>query len=125
MYYSLLDRVWERGDWEAWVDFFFRGVQETAEAEAAHGIARMFSEDRVRVAKVGRASVSTLRVYEDLQRHPIATIPGTAARVGLSGPTVAKAYAHLSALGIAGENTGRERYRVYIYSAYLAILSTE
>lgn len=127
VYYSMLDRVRAQGDWEAWIDFFLRGVQETAEqaAGAAHQISRMFSEDRTRVSKLGRASVSTLRVFEDLQQNPIGTIPATAARIGMSGPTVAKAYAHLSALGIARENTGRERHRVYIYAAYLAILSSE
>ena len=29
-YYRLLDRVRKEGDWEAWLDFFLQGVEDTA-----------------------------------------------------------------------------------------------
>src|SRR5262249_10355169 len=31
LYYELLDRVRTEGDWEAWVDFFLEGVEQTAQ----------------------------------------------------------------------------------------------
>src|SRR6202050_4885239 len=50
-YYDLLDRVRTRGDWEAWLDFFLTGVQETAEqaATAARHILALFEADREKI----------------------------------------------------------------------------
>ncbi len=125
VYYDLLDRVRQKGDWESWLEFFLTGVSETAEqaATAARKIISMFAEHKRSIERLGRASSSVMRVYEHVQRHPIMSIPATANQIGVSAPTVAKAFEHLRALGITRETTGRERHRLYVYEPYLAILN--
>jgi Fic family protein len=124
-YYELLDRVRARGDWEAWLDFFLRGVKETSDeaAEAARRIAALFDEHRRRIEGLGRPAASALRVFEMLQRNPILSIPVLAQQSGLSGPTVAKSLEHLGRIGIVREITGRERHRLFVYDRYLEILN--
>jgi DNA-binding Lrp family transcriptional regulator len=61
--------------------------------------------------------------HERLQRSPILSIPGAAASIGISAPTVAKSMQHMRQLGILREITGRQRHRLFVYEAYLAILN--
>ena len=46
-YYRLLDLVRTEGDWEAWLDFFPEGVEDTASnsVRAAQSLVRLFKED--------------------------------------------------------------------------------
>jgi Fic family protein len=124
-YYDLLDRVRATGDWETWLEFFLTGVRDTADqaATTAHRILALFDEHRVGIEKLGRPAASTLRVFEHAKRSPIVSIPSTAEKTGVSAPTVAKSIEHLQRLGILREITGRQRHRLFVYDAYLGILS--
>lgn len=124
-YYELLDRVRTKGDWEAWLDFFLTGVKETADqaASAARRIVAMFDQHQKQIEGLGRPAASVLRVFEHLQRNPLVSIPATARKIGVSAPTVAKSMQHLLQLGILREVTGRQRHRLFVYQAYLAILN--
>jgi Fic family protein len=124
-YYDLLDGVRTRGDWEKWLDFFLTGVRDTAEqaASAALRIAAIFEDHRHKIEALGRPAASALRVFEYMQRNPIVSIPGAAERTGISSPTVAKSLEHMHKLGMLREITGRQRHRLFVYDAYLAILS--
>jgi Fic family protein len=124
-YYDLLDRVRTKGDWEAWLDFFLTGVKETADqaAAAARRIVALFDEHRRQIETLGRPAASVLRVFQHMQRNPIVSIPATAQKIGLSAPTVAKSLDHMRRLGIVREITGRQRHRLFVYDAYLAILN--
>jgi len=124
-YYDLMDRVRARGDWEAWLDFFLTGVRDTAEQSAADArrILAVFEGHRPKIEALGRPAASVLRVFEHMQRNPIVSIPGAAQRIGISAPTVAKSLEHMQRLGMLREITGRQRHRLFVYDAYLAILS--
>ncbi|MBE0656471.1 MAG: Fic family protein [Bryobacteraceae bacterium] len=124
-HYDLLDRVRTKGDWEAWLDFFLTGVRETADqaAGAARRIVALFDEHRRQIETLGRPATSVLRVFQHMQRNPIVSIPATARKIGLSAPTVAKSLGHMRRLGILREITGRQRHRLFVYEAYLAILN--
>ena len=124
-YYDLLDRVRSNGDWETWLIFFLTGVRDTAEqaAAAARRILAVFEEHRRKIETLGRPAASVLRVFEHLQRNPILSIPGAAKSIGISAPTVAKSLEHMRKLGILREITGRQRHRLFVYDAYVAILS--
>src|ERR1022692_2990242 len=125
VYYDLLDRVRTKGDWETWLDFFLTGVRDTAEqaAAAARRILTVFEEHRRKIEALGRPAASVLRVFEHMQRNPIVSIPAVAKSIGLSAPTVAKSLEHMQQLGMLREITGRQRHRLFVYDAYLAILS--
>ncbi len=124
-YYDLLDRVRAKGDWEIWLDFFLSGVRDTAEqaASAARRTLALFEDHRRKIEGLGRPAASVLRVFEHLQRNPIVSIPTTSESIGTSAPTVAKSLEHMRHLGLLREVTGRQRHRLFVYDAYLAILS--
>jgi Fic family protein len=124
-YYDLLQQVRLAGDWEAWLEFFLDGVNETAEqaASAAHRMLDRFQEDRSKIAGIGRAAASVLRLHELLRKKPLLTIPAAVRDLGLSVPTVGSAFSHLEKLNVVREVTGKRRDRLFAYTDYLAILS--
>lgn len=124
-YYARLQNVRTKGDWEGWLEFFLRGVLETAEqaVEAAQSILRLFAADRKRIESLGRTAISILRVHETLQAAPLTSTNAIAASIpSLSGPTVYAAMKQLQKMGIVREITGKVRYRLFIYDAYVRIL---
>ncbi len=125
VYYELLDRVRTKGDWESWTEFFLTGVRDTAEqaAGAARRIVAVFEDHRRKIESLGRPAASVLRVFEHMQRNPITSIPAASRSIGISAPTVAKSLVHMQNLGMLREITGRQRHRLFVYHAYLAILS--
>jgi Fic family protein len=125
MYYRLLDAVRVEGDWEAWVDFFLEGVEQTAggAVQTAKRLVTLFNEDSGRVQKLGRNASTTLRVYNAMCKRPALTINEAKRLTDLSFPAVNKAMEALSELGIVRELTGGRRNRVFAYQQYLAVLS--
>lgn len=124
-YYARLQAVRETGDLEKWVVFFLEGVRDTARqaAEGARRILALLARDRDRIEGLGRGAPSALPVFQHLQRRPILAVSAAAQATGLSQPTVATAIRHLQELGMVRETTGRQRHRLYVYGAYLAILN--
>jgi len=124
-YYELLQGVRERGDWEAWLEFFLDGITETSlqAADAAREILNLFETDRIHIERLGRPAASALRVHQLLQQKPIINIPDAAKKLGISVPTITKSVQHLEDLRIVREITGKQRGRVFAYGGYLDILS--
>ncbi len=124
-YNELLDRVRTTGEWETWLEFFLTGVRDTAEqaATAARRILAVFEDHHRKIQALGRPAASVLRVFEHMQRNPIISIPASARSIGISAPTVAKSLEHMRQLGMLREITGRQRHRLFVYDAYLAILN--
>ena len=50
-------------------------------------------------------------------------VRAAAGSIGVSAPTVAKSFEHMRQLGMLREITGRQRHRLFVNDAYLAILS--
>ena len=124
-YYRLLQAVREEGAWEAWLQFFLEGVEQTANQafDAAMRIANLFRQDRERITERGERVGSALRLHDFLQRNPLVTANRLGQETGLSAPTVNVALADLEKLGIVAEMTGKKRGRVFGYTAYLRILN--
>ncbi|MDX2257472.1 MAG: Fic family protein [Hyphomicrobiaceae bacterium] len=123
-YYDLLQTVRNTGDWEAWIAFFLEGVDATSRQGflTAQKLLALFDEDERKISGLGRATASALRLYTELKRRPIVSIPTVSKKLGLTHPTVHSAMEHLQKLGIVQELTGRKRGRLYCYSRYLALL---
>ena len=124
-YYARLTRVREKGDWEAWIEFFLSGVKETSEqaVAAARQIMTLLDADRSKVASLGRPAATALRIFQHLQTNPILSIPTTAQKLGISFPTVRSAVNHLQKLGVLRKITGKQRRRLFVYDAYMKILN--
>lgn len=124
-YYRLLQEVRMSGAWNAWLDFFLRGVAETATGavDSARRILALMEADRRRIEDGAARAGSVLRVHDHLRRHPVGSQKTVSAATGLSPPTVNGAFAELERLGIAREVTGRGRNRAFAYAGYIAILN--
>ncbi|GAB5604170.1 Fic family protein [Sideroxyarcus sp. TK5] len=125
VYYELLDKVRTDGDWEAWVDFFLEGVEQTAQGavQTAQRLVAQFGQDSQRIQQSGRGAANALRMLHALRSHPVSTIKLLSTEAGISFPTASKVMQALIELGIARELTGQRRNRVFVYDAYLAILN--
>lgn len=124
-YYDHLQLVRETGDWEEWLQFFLRGVIDTANqaVSTAQAILNLFTEDRKKIEAIGKPSASTLMVHHYLQRHLTTDSKKIVENCHLSLPTAIKSLNHLTRLGIVMEITGKGRNKIYVYHKYLDILS--
>ena len=124
-YYRLLDRVRAEGDWEAWADFFLRGVAETAQSATltARKLTDCYQEDLVKVQKLGHAGSKAVRALGGFRQRPMLDIKRVAAALGVSFPTAAKVVQLLVDQGILRETTGKARDRIFVYRRYLEILN--
>ena len=107
--------------WEGWIDFFLDGVATIA-GEAIGSARELFAlvaADRSRVLMSGTASVTALRLFERLPRHPVVTVASVMKLVEASKPTATRAIGMLVDAGVLVETTGRRRNRSFAYQAYL------
>jgi Fic family protein len=124
-YYDHLQLVRDTGDWEEWIQFFLKGVIETANQAitTAQDILKLFTEDREKIEATGKPSASSLIVHHYLQRYPITDARKIVESCQVSLPTANKSLQHLANLGIVKEITGKARNKIYIYQKYLDILN--
>ena len=124
-YYRLLDRVRAEGDWEAWADFFLRGVAETAHSATltARKLADCHQEDLAKVQQLGHAGSKAAAALGCFRQRPMLDIKRVAAALDVSFPTAAKVVQLLVDQGILRETTGKARDRIFVYRRYLEILN--
>ncbi len=124
-YYELLNTVRMSGDWEAWLDFFSEAVITTARqaTEMAQQLFELMTEDRDKLAALGRAAPSAVQIHRTLMEHPIVTSAWLTDKTGLTPATVNKVLAHMERLGIVRELTAQKRNRVWSYTDYVAIMN--
>lgn len=124
-YYDLLDEVRHVGDWEGWLEFFADGIRETAASAVttAQRLVKLAEKDRDRIASLGRAAGSGLRIHHSLLGRPVANATQIARRTKLSMPAITRVLTGLIELGVVREITGRRRNRVFSYADYVRILS--
>lgn len=125
VYYELLDRVRSKGEWEAWIDFFLEGVEQTAlsAVQTARRLVTLFEDDTHRTQSSGRGAANALRVLAALRGRPLLSLKQLCHTTAMTFPTASKAMKHLVASGIARELTGQQRNRIFVYNAYLSILN--
>jgi Fic family protein len=123
-YYALLQEVREYGRWEHWLEFFLRGVCESAKQalQTAHSINTLFTRDFEKIAQLGRARFSCEKVLEYMKQLPQVSVSVIADALTMTAPTARAALNHLVSLGIVKEISGLQRDKVYLYRNYLDIL---
>ena len=124
-YFQLLNEVRQTGDWEAWLEFFLKGVRVTAEgaAHTSRRLLELFANHRRVVEGSGRRAGSALRVYAALRARPILSITAAAERANLSFSAASSAMHLLVDRGIVRETTGKRRGRLFVYDEYVRILN--
>ena len=120
-YYERLLGVTQRGEWEAWLEYFLNGVARQAEdaVSRAERINRLLARWREGVA--GR-SASALRLVDLLAENPFWTARRAAERLGVAFTTAQRAIATLERGGVLTRTSPARRDRVYCARPVLAIL---
>ena len=100
-YYERLSRVRTDGDWEGWTAFFLEGVATTPRRRCrdARSLFALVERDRRRLLGSAGVSVSTLRLFEELPRHPVVTLASVVKLLETTKPTAASAIAGLERAG--------------------------
>ena len=123
-YYERLNAVRREGDWEGWIKFYLRGVYEISRqaTEAAKAIMDLMANDRQRLAELGKAAPTALKLIDLLYKRPYVTISIVAKELSISSPAAAKAVNNLVGSDILKEVSGKKRDRIFLYETYLAII---
>lgn len=124
-YYDRLTAVRHSGDWEAWVRFFYDGLDSTAResARTAEQVMDLCNEVEASIEEFGRARYSARMVFSQFKRQPIMSIRRLAEQSSLSVPTVTAALERLVDIGVLRETSGRRRGRLFAFGAYLDLLN--
>ncbi|MBC6445311.1 MAG: Fic family protein [Alphaproteobacteria bacterium GM202ARS2] len=123
-YYDLLQNTRDKGDWQAWVQFFLQGVLETAQqaVTTAVKINRLFDADQRKIAQETTASV--LSVYRPFQEKVIADTTTIVKGCRETYRTVLRHLQTLEKMGIIKEMKGH-RPKMFVYKKYLDILNED
>lgn len=123
-YYDLLQATRTEGDWEGWLKFFLRGVDEVAnEATAtARRIVSMREEHRnLMVAELGRGAANGLKLLEWLYRRPVFSVAQVTELLKVSPQAANTLTDRLVKLRLVAEITGNRRNRVFRYDPYVSL----
>ena len=125
-YYDYLQAVRERGEWEAWLAFFLRGVIEVAgeAAETARRILQLREQHRAAItAHLGRAAGNGHKVMELLYDRPIVSVNDVRKLTGTTYQAANSLVARLAGLGMLTEMTGYARNRRFRYAPYIGLFA--
>lgn len=123
-YYDRLMAIRNDGNWEAWLKFFLRGVEEVSGGaiKTARRIFALRDEHRGVLNKsVGANATSGLLLLDFLYEKPIINIRMVERHLKSSFVTANKVVEQLVNLEILTEISGGRRNRRYAYSRYLAL----
>lgn len=126
-YYDRLMAIRNDGNWEAWLKFFLRGVEEVS-TEAIATSRRIFAlrdEHRAAINKdMGSNAAGGLRLLDYLFEQPIVSVRLVERHLKSSFVTANKVVEQLMKLNVLNETTGRQRNRRYAYAPYLALFES-
>lgn len=125
-YYERLQAVRDHGQWEAWLEFFLRGVCEVSReaTETARRILALREDHRTAVTtRLGRAAGNGLRVLESLYLRPVVTVAEVQELTGTTYTAANNLVSNFTDLGILAEATGYKRNRVFRYQPYIDLFN--
>jgi Fic family protein len=125
-YYDRLMTVRHSGDWEGWLQFFIRGVAETAEEATLQARAIvMLREQHRRLIQENGLPTNSLRLLDLLYRRPLADVKLVKNELNVSFGTANKLVENLQSLGLLTEVSGRKRDRIFRFDPYLSLFEED
>ncbi len=123
-YYDRMTEVRSKGDYEQWVKFFLRAIDESAEDALAviEELAALHDRNLEIVKGMGRAAGSTEHLLLYLEKNPIITINETARALDMSFNAASSAIRRLCEANILFQKGDAKRDRVFHYREYLNVL---
>jgi Fic family protein len=123
-YYDLLQSTRVDGDWEQWLKFFLRGIDEVANeaTDTAKRIVSLREQHRnILVNELGRGAANGLRLLEWLYRRPVFSVANVSELLDVSTQAANTLVERLTKLGLVEETTGNKRNRVFRYQPYVVL----
>jgi len=122
-YYDLLLQVSQRGDWEAWLTFFLRGVvtQGRDAVQRIRSLERLHARYREQLQSASTAA-RLLQVVDLLFERPVLQTRQVETALSINFSTAQRYLDRLLQEGILNEITGRARNRLYRADEILKIL---
>jgi Fic family protein len=123
-YYDRLMSIRRDGNWEGWLKFFLRGIEEVSRSatETARAIVKLRETHRHLIGEnlAGRTAMG-LKLLDDLFEQPLVSVALVEKRLECSFVTAGKLVEQLEGLTLLREITGGQRNRRYRYDPYLAL----
>ncbi len=125
-YFDYLMRVRLKDDLSGWIQFFLKGVIETAKSsiQTFDSILKLQKEMDDVLQAMGTRSVNAQKVINHLYKRPLISAERASEVAGVSMPTAYKIINSLEENGVLREVTGAERNRLYIFEDYLNLFRT-
>ncbi|HNT08335.1 MAG: Fic/DOC family protein [Euryarchaeota archaeon ADurb.Bin009] len=123
-YYTLLNGIRYQGNWEAWLEFFLRGVIEVSNnsIETAKRIIQLKETLIEKLLENNIGGVYAVKLIDTLFDHPIITIGQAMEELRISRQAATKLVGRFEDIGILEEITGKERYKQYMFVDYVRII---
>jgi len=122
-YYERLLRVSQHGEWEEWIRFFLRAVEEQAKDAVARATRLNQLRDelgsRVRSARTSALEVATL---DELFKFPAISVPTLAQTLKVTYPSALRIVEKFVKNNVLQEATGRSRNRIYYAPDVVAVI---
>jgi Fic family protein len=125
-YYQRLQAVRDRGDWEGWLTFMRRGVQQIAQqaTQTAREIVAMRELHRNIIAtEFGRSAANGLIVLESLYARPILVVKDVIELAKISFASANDLIKRFVDHQLLSEITGQARNRRFRYGPYIKIFA--
>jgi len=113
-YYERLLRVSQHGQWEEWIRFFLRAVEEQSK-DAVLCAAKLnhLREELGKRVQSARASMLELATLDELFKSPALSVPTLAQTLGVTYPSALRIVEKFVKNQLLQEATGRARNRIY------------
>ena len=124
-YYALLMQERLNGDWESWVKFFLRGVDEVSqEAGSTAGEMIKLKQEMINLLYGNHvSSIYAVKLIDLLFAKPILDVKTITDEFKISKESGNELAKRFEQLGILRELTGKQRYKKYLFHNYTAIIS--
>ncbi len=119
-YYDRLTAVRKNGDWEGWTQFFLKGIEQTAQ-EALETAKKIISFREQAIRTASSLGSTEAKLLEFLFGHPLTDIQTAQKHLEVSYNTSAGAIAKLANANLVREITGKQRNRIFRFTAYLEL----
>ncbi len=122
-YYERLQAVRDRGEWEAWMKFFLRGVVEvSSESAAAIRDILALRGEHAELVQSALRTANSQRLLDFLYHRPIVSVSDVAEHLGVTFNAANSLVGKFCDLGLLRETTGGARRRRFAYDRYMTLL---
>ncbi len=123
-YYDRLSMVRNNGDYEQWVNFFLKGLIQTAESglETIKKILTLQNDKKKLLWKNKLSSPYAIGILDFLFTNPYVSIKDIEKQFFISFQSASTLVGQFEKIGILKENTGRKRDQKFLFKEYVDIL---